>query len=94
MALSRQHLTGFAIGIGAAGLGFFLYKRYQGKVDDFLRKQGINIPKLGSKEYSSMTLEELVTEKERLEDIIAEVEHASASTQKTGTKQKKAQAET
>ena len=90
MALSGQHLTGFAIGLGAAGLGFFLYKRYQDKVDDFLRKQGINIPRHGSKDVSGMTLEELVSEKERLEDIIAELEMASSS--KGGAKPKKAQA--
>ena len=93
MALTGQHLTGFAIGVGAAGLGFFLYKRYQNQVDDFFRKQGINLPNRGSKDHSSMTLEELVTEKERLEDIIAELELASTASQKGGTKQKKAQAE-
>jgi hypothetical protein len=91
MPLTRQHLTGFAIGIGAAGLGFFLYKRYQGKVDDFLRKQGINIPQHGSGDFSNMSLEELVTEKERLEDLIAELELASGEQQKAGTKQKKVQ---
>jgi hypothetical protein len=91
MAINGNHIVGFAVGVGAAGLGFFLYKRYQDQIDDFLRRQGINLPTQGSKDFGSMSLEELVSEKERLEDLIAEIEMSSQS--KAGSKQKKAQAE-
>ena len=74
MALSTQHVTGFLIGLGAAAVGFYAYKKNQTKVDDFLAKQGIKIPGKSSNDLSSMTLEELVGEKERIEDIIAEKE--------------------
>jgi hypothetical protein len=76
MAITSQHITGFAIGLGIAGLGFYVYKKNQPQVDDFLRKQGIQLPDRGSKDYTTMTLEELVSEKERLEDLIAEREMA------------------
>jgi len=74
--ISRDHLTGFVVGLGAAGLGFYLYKKNQPKVDAWLRQQGINVPNGSSKETASMSLEELVSEKERLEDAIAERETA------------------
>lgn len=76
MAITSQHVTGFAIGLGVAGLGFYVYKKNQPQIDDFLRKQGIQLPDRGSQDYSAMTLEELVSEKERLEDLIAEREMA------------------
>lgn len=74
MAITREHFTGFVIGVGAAALGFYYYKKNQGKIDDFLRQQGINIPGLSGEDVSSKSLEELVREKERIEDIIAERE--------------------
>ena len=77
MAVTTQHITGFILGIGAAGLGFYLYKKNQKEVDDFLRKQGLNIPSSSlSVDPSVLSLEELVREKERLEDLIAEREMA------------------
>ena len=81
MALSGQHVTGFFIGLGAAAAGFYLYKKNQSRIDDFLRRQGINIPERGSKDATAMTLEELVREKERLEDLIAEREVAAAASE-------------
>ncbi len=74
MAVTSQHITGFAIGLGVAGLGFYVYKKNQTQIDDFLRKQGIQLPDKTSQDHSAMTLEELVSEKERLEDLIAERE--------------------
>lgn len=72
--ITSQHITGFVVGVGTSALGFYLYKKNQTKIDMFLRSQGINIPPKGGKDVSSMTLGELVAEKERLEDIIAERE--------------------
>lgn len=77
MSISSQHITGFVVGLGAAALGFYLYKTNQAQVDDFLRRQGIQVPGAGSKDSNSMTLEELVGEKEHLEDLIAEREMAA-----------------
>lgn len=77
MALSSQHVTGFFIGLGAAAAGFYLYKKNQNKVDDFLSKQGIKVPGSSKKDLSSLSLEDLVREKEHLEDVIAEREMAT-----------------
>ena len=41
MAINSQHVTGFAIGIGVSALGFYMYKKNQSKVDQFLRDRGI-----------------------------------------------------
>jgi len=78
MAVSSDHITGFAIGLGAAALGFYLYKNNQRQVDEFLRKYGIELPAGGSLDTDSMSIEDLVSEKERLEDLIAEREYAAA----------------
>lgn len=81
MAINSSHVTGFAAGIGVAALGFYVYKMNQAQVDEWLRKQGFKVPAASGKDSSAMTLEELVGEKERLEDIIAEREMAVVSEQ-------------
>jgi len=75
--VTSQHVTGFVVGLGVAAAGFYFYKKNQRQVDEWLRQQGISIDSGGGLEYSAMTLEELVREKERLEDLIAEREHAA-----------------
>ncbi len=74
MAVNTDHVTGFVAGIGAAALGFYLYKQNQQKVDQWLRQQGIHLPQSGVKDERNLSLEELTREKERLEDLIAERE--------------------
>jgi hypothetical protein len=74
MPVNSQHITGFVVGLGVAGLGFYVYKKNQGEIDDFLRKQGIQVPESSAKDFSNLSIEELVAEKERLEDLIAERE--------------------
>ncbi len=94
MSFSSDHITGFAIGLGAAALGFYLYKNNQHQVDDFLRSHGIDLPAGGSMDTGNMTLEDLVAEKEKLEDKIAEREYnasrdegaAAGPSEKAGTK--------
>ena len=76
MNITSQHITGFVVGIGVAGLGFYLYKKNQPRIDEFLRRQGIQLPVQPGRDYPSMTLEELVVEKEKLEDLIDEREIA------------------
>lgn len=77
MNITTQHITGFAVGVGAAAVGFYAYRRNQQQVDDFLRRQGIPLPEDASHDPAGLSLEELVVEKERLEDLIAEREHAT-----------------
>lgn len=76
MNITSQHVTGFVVGVGVAAAAYYAYRKNQTQVDDFLRRQGIQLPETGLKNHGSMTLEELVTEKEHLEDLIAEREMA------------------
>lgn len=50
------------------------------KVDQFLRSHGMNIPVREDKPLSSMSIEELATLKERVEDVLAEREVAAKVT--------------
>ncbi|PID71697.1 MAG: hypothetical protein CSB34_05850 [Desulfobulbus propionicus] len=77
MRISVDHMTGFAVGIGVATMGFYVYKKNQSRVDGWLRQQGINVPMAACTDPASLTLEDLVIEKERLEDLIAEREIAA-----------------
>ena len=74
MGVNTDHVTGFVVGLGATALGFYLYKKNQNQVDDWLREQGINVQPNAAKDEKSMSLEDLMREKERLEDLIAERE--------------------
>jgi hypothetical protein len=86
MNVTSQHVTGFFVGVGAAAVGYYFYKNNQAKVDDFLRRQGIQIPERTMRDPASLSLEELVQEKERLEDLIAEREMAQKETKKPSNK--------
>jgi hypothetical protein len=78
MTINNDHLTGFLVGLGGAALGFYLYRKNQEAVDAWLREQGLDLPvATGRDEHESMTLEELLTAKERFEDLIAEREMAA-----------------
>nr|WP_092330513.1 hypothetical protein [Desulfosporosinus hippei] len=74
MIVSRDHITGFAVGVGVSALAYYLYKKNEDKVDQLLRDRGIEIPVSAKKDFNSMTLEELVGQKEHIEDLIAEKE--------------------
>jgi len=77
MPITSQHVTGFVVGVGVAAAGFYVYKMNQKQVDTWLESQGIHLPGASVSDYSSMTLEELVRQKETLEDLIAEREYAA-----------------
>ena len=77
MQFTSQHVTGFVVGLGVAAAGFYLYKLNQRQVDAWLESQGIQLPSAGASDLGSMTLEDLVRQKERLEDLIAEREAAA-----------------
>ncbi|WP_022819448.1 hypothetical protein [Fusobacterium russii] len=70
--ITKNHLVGVAIGIGAAAVTFYLYKKNQNKVDEFLRKQGINIRLSSCSNFDGMDIETLTEVKEHIEDLIAE----------------------
>ena len=72
--VKKEHLIGAVAGVGAVAVTYYLYKKNQNKIDDFLRKQGINVKSSNQTSYENMSLEELVTVKENLEDLIAEKE--------------------
>ena len=72
--VKKEHLIGAVAGVGAVAVTYYLYKKNQNKIDDFLRKQGINVKSSNQTNYESMSLEELVTVKENMEDLIAEKE--------------------
>ena len=80
MPLTSQHVTGFAIGIGIAAVGFYVYKQNEHAVDEWLRQRGVELPSPNARDYGTLSLEELVLEKERLEDMIAERELAAQET--------------
>jgi hypothetical protein len=83
MAINSDHLTGFAVGVGVAAVGFYMYKKNQRQVDAWLREQGIEVATPGTVDATSMSFEELVAEKEHLEDLIAEREMAMQEAQAT-----------
>lgn len=76
MVTTNKFLLGAAVGLGTAAAGYFVYKKNQDKIDSFLRDQGFNIPVAEGAAYEDMSLEELMLNKERLEDLIAENEAA------------------
>ncbi len=75
MAITSQHLTGFAAGLGVSALSFYLYKKNQAKVDQFLSDHGIEVSSFMERDPQSMSLKELIKAKEDLEDMIAEREY-------------------
>ena len=75
--VKKEPLIGAVAGVGAVAVTYYLYKKNQNKIDDFLRKQGINVKSSNQTNYENMSLEELVTVKENLEDLIAEKELGS-----------------
>ena len=79
MSITTEHVTGFIVGLGVASLGLYMYKKNEAQVNEWLRSQSINFPFPGSqaKDQSGMSVEDLLREKERLEDLIAEREMAA-----------------
>ena len=87
MAISSQHVTGFVAGLGVSALSFYLYKKNQAKVDQFLNDHGIQVSSVMARDPESMSIKELVKAKEDLEDIIAEREHEEGqAAKKTSSK--------
>ena len=86
MAISSQPLTGFVECLGVSALTFYLYKKNQAKVDQFLNDHGIQVSSVMARDPESMSIKELVKAKEDLEDMIAEREHGERqATQKASS---------
>ncbi len=79
--LSNRFLYGFMAGAAVTASGYYVYNRNKDKIDALLRSQGINVPASSPKDFTSMKLEELIATKERIEDLIAEVEFARKQTE-------------
>ncbi len=71
---TREHIFGFLAGIATAGVGFYFYKKNEAEVDAFLAGKGINLPGGEQAALGQGSMEDLVLQKERLEDLIAERE--------------------
>ena len=71
-AITKNHLVGAAVGVGVAAVAFYLYKKNQAKVDEFLRKQGINIKTSSCASLENLDIEGLTEMKEHIEDLITE----------------------
>lgn len=72
--INKDHVKGALVGVGICAAGYYLYKKNQNQVDNFLREQGINVPTANHKDYKHMSIEELMETKELIEDLIAEKE--------------------
>ncbi len=73
MTSGNNLVKGILIGVGVGAVGFYLYKKNEEKVDNFLRGRGMDIKPRGSN-YETMSVEELMRTKETIEDLIAEKE--------------------
>ncbi len=79
--LEKKYLVGAAIGVTSTVTALYLYHKNKDAVNDFLSKHGIDVPSGAGDDYSSMSLEELVSTKEHIEDLLAEREQAVAETE-------------
>ena len=73
VALNNPMVKGILIGVGVSVVGFCAYKHNEDKVDDFLRRHGVNV-KSPAAGFETMSVEDLMRTKETIEDLIAEKE--------------------
>ena len=66
-------VKGILIGVGASLVGFCAYKHNEDKVDAFLRRHGVKM-KSPAAGFETMSVEDLMSTKETIEDLIAEKE--------------------
>lgn len=70
---NNRLVKGILIGVGISAAGFLLYKNNEEKVDNFLRRNGIQV-KTPAGSLDSLSVEELMRTRDRIEDLIAEKE--------------------
>ena len=66
-------VKGVLIGVGVSAVGFYAYKHNEEKVDNFMRRHGMNV-KTPAAGVETMSVEDLMRTKETIEDLIAEKE--------------------
>ena len=66
-------VKGVLIGVGVSAVGFYAYKHNEEKVDNFMRRHGMNV-KTPAAGYETRSVEDLRRTKETIEDLIAEKE--------------------
>jgi hypothetical protein len=70
MAFNRDFLMGFVSGTVVGAVGYRLYEQNNGQLKSLIQD---NVPTLSIQSpRADLTVEELVSQKERLEDLIAE----------------------
>lgn len=88
MMITNDHLVGFAAGAAVTALALYWYDQNRERVDSFLQAQGMGLgqpgmPWQGAPQYApapppsgdqELSIEELMAQKERLEDMIAELQ--------------------
>ncbi|RQD69495.1 MAG: hypothetical protein D5S00_07150 [Tindallia sp. MSAO_Bac2] len=79
--ITRDHVTGFVVGVGVAAAGYYVYLKNKEQVDEMLANYGIRVPQPEQGDLSKLTLEELMLKKETIEDLIAEKEMALEDSQ-------------
>ncbi len=66
-------VKGVLIGVGVSAVGFYAYKHNEEKVDNFMRRHGMNV-KTPAAGFETMSVEDSMRTKETIEDLIAEKE--------------------
>lgn len=78
MALNKDFLSGFISGTVVGAVGYRLYEQNSGQLQSLIQQKtqfGLPQPQQnGEDNQAAPTIEELVAQKERLEDLIAEQE--------------------
>lgn len=70
MAFNRDFLMGFVSGTVVGAVGYRLYEQNNGQLKSLIQN---NVPTLSIQQpRADLSIEELVSQKERLEDLIAE----------------------
>ncbi len=75
--IENKYLVGAAVGVAGTAAAVYVYNKKRVVINDFLRQHGIDIPEVSGTDYSNMSLEELVSTKEHIEDLVAEREQIS-----------------
>ncbi len=76
IVIDNRYVVGAAVGVAGTAAALYLYSKNRSTVNEFLRQHGIEVPDTPGTDYANMSLEELVSSKEHLEDLIAEREQA------------------
>ncbi|MBN8234859.1 hypothetical protein JF544_06340 [Halobacillus kuroshimensis] len=81
MVLNKDFMMGFVSGTVVGAVGYRLYEQNQGQLSQLIQNPGVqsmnSLPSLSTNQHE-VTMEDLIAQKERLEDYIAEKKVNSA----------------